>query len=110
MEMDEILLLRSKLTPEQMIVLQDEYSKRKKSPTKLLLCWLCTLGLGGHRFYLGDYLKGFLMLITLGGIGIWSFLDMFWVSKAIMEKNQFVELTILKELLGQNESLKALSE
>jgi TM2 domain-containing membrane protein YozV len=44
----------------------------------LLLCWL--LGVFGiHRFYLGRVGSGILMLITLGGLGIWYLVDLILV-------------------------------
>ena len=42
----------------------------------LLLCWF--LGItGAHKFYVGKSGKGFLMLFTLGGLGIWMLIDLF---------------------------------
>ncbi|MBN1456694.1 MAG: TM2 domain-containing protein [Sedimentisphaerales bacterium] len=41
----------------------------------LLLCFL--LGtFGAHRFYVGKIGTGILMLITIGGFGIWWLIDM----------------------------------
>ncbi len=49
-------------------------SKKKR----LTALWLCLfLGpLGAHRFYVGRYISGFLMLLSLGGAGIWMILDL----------------------------------
>lgn len=44
----------------------------------LLLCWI--LGVFGvHRFYLGRVGSGILMLITIGGLGIWYLVDLIMV-------------------------------
>lgn len=47
----------------------------KRALTTGLLCLL--LGVfGAHRFYVGKYFTGFLMLFTLGGFGIWMLVDL----------------------------------
>lgn len=46
--------------------------------TTLLLCFL--LGsLGIHRFYVGKIGTGILQLITLGGCGVWTLIDLVMV-------------------------------
>ena len=40
----------------------------------ILLCFFLGV-LGVHRFWVGKYLTGILMLLTLGGLGIWSLID-----------------------------------
>ena len=41
----------------------------------LILCILLG-GLGVHRFYVGKVVTGILMILTLGGLGIWTLIDL----------------------------------
>jgi len=44
----------------------------------LLLC-LFLGGLGIHRFYVGKIGTGILMIVTLGGLGIWVLVDLIMI-------------------------------
>lgn len=50
-----------------------------KSKATAYLLWLFLGLLGGHRYYLGRKGSGFLMTITLGGLGIWWLVDAFLI-------------------------------
>ena len=47
----------------------------KSFVSTLLLCLLLGF-LGAHRFYVGKIVSGVFMLLTFGGFGIWSFIDL----------------------------------
>lgn len=45
----------------------------------LILCILVG-SLGIHRFYTGNIVTGVLMLITLGGCGVWTIIDLIMIA------------------------------
>ncbi|SHM75300.1 TM2 domain-containing protein [Roseibium suaedae] len=50
-------------------------TSNKSMVAAALLCFfLGTLGI--HRFYVGKILTGILMIVTLGGLGIWTLIDL----------------------------------
>ena len=53
---------------------QTEQKSEKGFVPMILLCFFFG-GLGVHRFYVGKVGSGILMLLTLGGIGLWTIID-----------------------------------
>ena len=53
----------------------DEQKSPKGFVPALILCILLG-GLGVHRFYVGKVVTGILMILTLGGLGIWTLIDL----------------------------------
>lgn len=49
--------------------------EQKSWLTTLLLC-IFLGGLGGHRFYAGKIGTAILMIVTCGGCGIWTLIDL----------------------------------
>jgi TM2 domain-containing membrane protein YozV len=66
----------------------DVSSKSRLATTLLcvLPAWIAINGV--HRFYLGKIGTGILMLLTLGGLGIWTLIDfIFAVAGAMKDKD-----------------------
>ncbi len=50
----------------------------KKRLIAFLLCFFFGI-LGVHRFYVGKNGTGIIQIVTLGGLGIWTFIDMIMI-------------------------------
>ena len=53
----------------------------------LLLCFFLG-GLGVHRFYVGKIGTGILMIVTLGGLGIWTLVDFVMIAVGAFKDKQ----------------------
>jgi TM2 domain-containing membrane protein YozV len=63
----------------------EEYSPKSRLAVTLLSWFLG--GIGVHRFYLGKVGTGILMIVTVGGAGIWWLIDFIMaVSGAMKDK------------------------
>ncbi len=63
----------------------------KSRLTTTLLCILpaWAVGVAGiHRFYLGKIGTGIAMLITLGGLGVWTLIDLIYVASGNMKDKE----------------------
>ncbi|SEH92852.1 TM2 domain-containing protein [Paenimyroides aquimaris] len=58
-----------------------------KDPTTMLIVSILAGGLGIDRFMIGDTGLGIGKLLTCGGLGIWSIIDLFLIMGATREKN-----------------------
>lgn len=83
--------------------------KYKEKNIFLSYGFLAILGVFGvHRFYLGHYISGFIMLfLTLSWFlswisAIWVFVDIYFVYKYVEEHNTLMKLLKLKELNSIN--------
>lgn len=65
--------------------------------SQLIALLLCALvgGLGIHRFYLGYTWQGIVQLLTLGGCGIWSLIDLIRIiTGSLQPKDSEYETTL----------------
>ena len=71
--------------------------------------------LGVHRFYVGKGATGFLMLVTLGGLGIWWWIDVIrlltgeftdYDGKMIVSAHQHRTARLLEAVEGRLQSLE----
>jgi len=61
----------------------------KSNTVALLLCFFIGF-LGVHRFYVGKIGTGVLMLLTLGGLGIWNLIDFIIISVPVVLAAMFI--------------------
>ncbi|WP_306206350.1 TM2 domain-containing protein [Actinoplanes sp. RD1] len=75
---------------EQLRVRQAEsdYAAVAKDVRIAYALWCVTGLLGGHRFYLGDTARSMAMLFTLGGLGVWTLVDLFLVARRVRTVNR----------------------
>ena len=64
----------------------EEVSPKSRLATTLLAWFLGEFG--AHRFYLGKIGTAILMLITLGGLGIWALIDFIFAVAGIMKDKE----------------------
>jgi TM2 domain-containing membrane protein YozV len=77
---------------ERLIVLDDSKwsmlsTVQLKDPTTTLIVSILAGSIGVDRFMIGDTGIGVGKLLTCGGLGIWTIIDLFLIQKATKEKN-----------------------
>lgn len=99
-----------KISPKRFEKMSAEYDRQKKS--KKVAGWLCVfLGfLGVHRYYVGDYLKGFLLLGTFGGMLFGWPLDYFFVQIRVDEINRDLLADLLSKAIESTRKDEAAEE
>ncbi|GIE99943.1 TM2 domain-containing protein [Paractinoplanes rishiriensis] len=65
-----------------------EFAAVKKDTRVAYAIWVLLGIFGGHRFYLGDTGRSIAMLFTLGGLGVWTLLDGFFVGRRVRAVNR----------------------
>ena len=77
---------------ERLLVMDESYwamvsSVQLRDPTMMLVVSLLGGGFGIDRFMIGNTGVGIAKLLTLGGLGIWSLVDLFLIQKATRRSN-----------------------
>jgi len=101
------LLAKQGLSAEQLVMVQAEVDRKKKSKGIAFACWWFLGIFGGHRFYAGDIGIAVGQLLTLGGLGIWSLIDVFMIGGAIERKNEIVEMDAITFVKAMDQSKEA---
>jgi TM2 domain-containing membrane protein YozV len=70
----------------------------KDKLTSFLLC-LFFGTLGAHRFYLGRLKSGVLMILTLGGVGVWYLIDLVLIGLGKLQRKEQPALSPVKVTL-----------
>jgi TM2 domain-containing membrane protein YozV len=78
------------------VVMSDDKKDLQESPKSrlvtILLCFF--LGwFGGHRFYANKIGTGILMLATMGGFGMWYFVDLVMISLGAFKDKENLPIT-----------------
>ena len=63
------------------------YMQNYKDPTISILLSVLVGSLGADRFFIGDTALRVVKLLTCGGLGIWSLIDLFLIMDATKQKN-----------------------
>lgn len=109
--MDNVYL-KSKLSNEELLLVNSEVEKNKKSPVVAWLLWWFTGTLGGHRYYFGKTGSAVAMtlitILTLGfGIiitGIWALIDVFSINSWLKNDQTQIESKAIQEILVRKEA------
>lgn len=92
------IMMKKELTSEQLLMVESELERRKKSKGVMYLLWFFLGGIGGHRYYLGDTGRAILMTFTFGCFGILTLIDLFLIGNRLEEKTAQLELEIIQRV------------
>lgn len=90
------LMAKQGMTAEQLAMVSAELDRKGKSKGIAYALWWFTGILGGHRFYAGSYGVALGQLLTVGGCGIWTLIDVFFIGGAIERKNSQIEMEAIQ--------------
>lgn len=86
------------LTDREINILNSEMDNRGKSKMIAFLLWFFLGTLGAHRFYSRNTTRAIFMILTLGGLGVWTLIDGFFIFKRINVVNEKIKSQIAREI------------
>ena len=86
-EVEHLKVLKKDLSAEEQMDFDNQFVTRRKDPIAVLLLSIFIGELGVDRFYLGYTGLGFCKLLSLGGLFIWWFIDLFLMMGVTKRKN-----------------------
>ena len=92
------LLAKQGMKAEELAMVQAEMNKKQKSKGIAYALWWFLGIFGGHRFYAGNTGLGIGMLLTLGGFGVWTLIDGFFIGQAIERQNEEIEMEAITHI------------
>ena len=98
------------ISKPEFLIAQYEYRKNEKSKGTAYILWFLLGILGAHRYYVGDYLRGALLLFTLGGFVIGWLADCAYLSKRVEECNEDLETEVLAKAIDATREKRELRE
>lgn len=90
--------LKQDLSQRELMILNGEMEKKRKSKGAAVALWFFFGGIGGHRYYMGDIGYALGMTFTLGGFGIWTLIDVFIFPNRVDQLNDQIENDIINNL------------
>ena len=70
----------------------ENIEKSERNFVAALILSILLGGLGVHRFYAGRIVTGILMLLTLGGLGIWTLIDIIMIATGSFKDSQGLKI------------------
>jgi TM2 domain-containing membrane protein YozV len=84
-----------KMTPEQQALFVEEYRRKKKSTGLAYVLWFV---IGLHYVYLGKVGWQFFYWLTIAGLFIWGFIDLFRIHGMVRNYNKDIAMDIFRDL------------
>ena len=84
-----------KMSSEQQSLFVEEYRRKKKSMGVAYLLWFF---FGLYYIYLGKVGWWFVYFFTIGGLGIWAFVNLFLIPGMVRNYNKDVAMDIFRDL------------